>query len=391
MPAFRRRLIDVGDMTIDEPEIHDLLAEQEHLEEEIIHNISRDDDNETLTFRDMAKAATPKWSNRRTPSNTTVVTPLSSPTLPPRTPLAEIFIADDKTPMGPKLKSYRRPIVSTTFQSPSIDNGETPVQQPSSPSVKLSTDSEGSSLSFISPPRIQIQLESQTQEASSSKEASRFSVCTLDLPTTEASIADTPIPSAALGSSVCTLDLPSSTGTLITDTPMPVLNSSASSRMSLDVPVTHARLKPSNDSANRLSVDLQSSFQLHLNSSDTTFDLLNEKMSFFNSKDGMDSFLDNVDIDDSFEGNDFGEIKQLKDLPAKEVISHKGTDSVKDLQKDSPAITGTSPPITHLGICVDISDRPRWGRPPHFNHESSRRVSIHPGSFNVAYILPISL
>jgi hypothetical protein len=52
-------------------------------------------------------------------------------------------------------------------------------------------------------------------------------------------------------------------------------------------------------------VDLQSSFQLHLSSSESTFDLLNEKISFFSSKDDNDSFLHNLENDDSFSDADF--------------------------------------------------------------------------------------
>ncbi|KAF8913044.1 hypothetical protein CPB84DRAFT_1820517 [Gymnopilus junonius] len=342
-PTLRRRLIDVGDMTVDEPEIRDLLAEQEDIEEEIIHNIPGDDDNDTLTFRDMAKAATPKWYNRHPPLNTTIATPLSSPTLPtPRTPLAEVFVTDDRTPVARKLKSYKRAVVSTASKSPSIDHVETRGKHSFSPSAISSTHPEGSSLSLTPPPRIEIQLDN-SESRQVLKDALGSSVCTLDLPSpTGASIVDTLMPSVAFGSSVCTLDLPPPTEALIADTPMPILDSSSSSRMSLDVPMSQARLRPSPpsvDNANRLSVDLQSSFQLHLNSSDTTFDLLNEKMSFFNSKDGLDSFLDNVDIDDSFDRDDLGEVKQFKDLPIKGTTSPKGTDSIKGVEKASPVNT----------------------------------------------------
>ena len=331
VPTFRRRLIDIGDITVDEPDMHDLLAEQVDLEDEIIQNIPNDD-NDTLTFRDMAKAATPKWSHQRPRSDSANATPLSSPTLPtPRTPLADIYVTDDATPVGRKLKSYKRAIASVVPKSPFVDNDELRSKQDSSPIEKSTSDTQDCPSPFMSPPRIEIHPDESEIQETPSKEPLASSVSTLDLPSpTGAPIADIPLPSAALGSSVSTLDLPPTTGSLITDIQMPDLDSSSSSRLTLEAPVNEARLRPTispSDSVNRLSVDLHTSFQLHLSSSDTTFDLLNEKVSFFNSKDSMDSFLGNMDMDDSF---DFGQVKQVKDPSLEGDAAPKAASTYKD-------------------------------------------------------------
>jgi hypothetical protein len=55
------------------------------------------------------------------------------------------------------------------------------------------------------------------------------------------------------------------------------------------------------DNANRYSVDLQSSFQIHFPPHDTTFDLLKDKISFFGSRNEFDSFFNNLEEDSSFD------------------------------------------------------------------------------------------
>lgn len=306
--TLRRRLIDIGDMTIDEPDLRHLLEMEDELEE-LNKHITEDDDGETLTWRDMAKAATPKWSGRHATSFTT---PKASPT--PRTPLAEISFKDETTPMARK-KSYKRQIISGPSKLAQVDvtpERSTPVSSP-----PLNTSSDETSLLPVSPPSIQISgvdIEIQSKD---------------DHTTTSQS--------AALGSSICTLNLPTPTDNLLADTSLPLSVSSLSQSLSqsslspstvMSLPHAQPRLRPDSHSKgstdNRMSIDLQSSFQLHLNSSDTSFDLLNEKVSFFSSKNGADSFLKNLEIDDSFGDDDFSDVKPnvdeempLKNPPAR--------------------------------------------------------------------------
>lgn len=279
--TLRRRLIDVGDMTVDEPDMHDLLAIENELEE-INRNITDNDDGDTLTWRDMAKAATPKWSGRHA---TSIATPKASPT--PRTPLGELSFTDETTPMARK-KSYRRHILPAPSKVASVE---------SPPSSPLAVD---------------FALADKFHKASRNIHTPSASASDITTPTIEISDTDagTPPQSAlcapdALSSSVYTLDLSAHSENLIADSSLPLDISPSSSQSSqspnalLPLPLSQVRLRPHTDTpsnaGNRMSVDLQSSFQLHLSSSDTTFDLLNEKISFFSSKSETDSFLNNID------------------------------------------------------------------------------------------------
>lgn len=278
----RRRLIDVGDMTLDAPDMLDLFVDQDDLEHEINQSVAEEeDDNETLTFRDMAKAATPKWSGRHVTSFTT---PKSSPS--PRTPLVEIPLKDEATPVARK-KPFRRPIQVDSKIS-GVESEATLADTHRIAAPNPSEISERTTMRSIFTPSIEISTDEATPEGKPAMEG--------------------------LGSSVCTLNLPTPSDSLIADTSMPHVVSPPSpqtSRNTLLPPPIHTRLRPTSNSraspstSSRYSVDLQSSFQLHLSSSESTFDLLNEKISFFSSKDDNDSFLHNLENDDSFSDADF--------------------------------------------------------------------------------------
>lgn len=271
--TFHRRLIDIGDMTMDEPSIQDLLEDEEELEQ--LHAIEDDDDGNTLTWKDMAKAATPQWSKRHLASFTT---PKASPSQ--RVPLGELSLREDATPVARK-KPYKRPITSAT----STISEENPT-----PTCTIA----------ILPP-------SPQKEMFSPKETSDSNSDHLPIHATD-----------PLASSVSTLNLPTVTGTSIADTTLPLsmsMNSSQSSQSSIssqspnmptiDIPSPRATLRPIRDVSfdhNRHSVDLGASFQLHLNSSDAICDLLNEKISFLDAKDN--SFLRTLEMD-SFDEDDF--------------------------------------------------------------------------------------
>lgn len=278
----RRRLIDVGDMTLDAPDMLDLFVDQDDLEHEINQSVAEEEeDNETLTFREMAKAATPKWSDRHV---TSFATPQSSPT--PRTPLVEISLKDEATPVARK-KPFRRPIPVESKIS-RVESEATLTDTHRIASSDPSEISESTTIQSISTPSIEISTDEATPEGKPAMEG--------------------------LGSSICTLNLPTPSDALIADTSMPHIEPPPSPHTSPNTllpPPTHTRLRPTSNSragsstSSRYSVDLQSSFQLHLSSSEATFDLLNEKISFFSSKDDNDSFLNNLENDDSFGDADF--------------------------------------------------------------------------------------
>lgn len=296
--TLRRRLVDIGDMTMDEPSIQELLEDEEELEQ--LHAIEDDEDGNTLTWKDMAKAATPKWSNRHATSFTT---PKVSPSQ--RIPLGELSLREGATPIARK-KPYKRPIVSitSTFSEPD------PI-----PTCTIA----------IVPPSPQKEVSSPTSQSnpvtSKSNAISDFNLDHLPVGSSD-----------PLASSVFTLDLPAVTGTSIADTSLPLsmsMGSSESSESSLsslsptlpviDTPPSRATLRPIQGNPldnNRHSVDLGASFQLHLNSSDAICDLLNEKISFLDAKDN--SFLRTLEMD-SFDEDDFEvplpkEAKQIQDF-----------------------------------------------------------------------------
>lgn len=280
---LRRRLIDVGDMTVEDHDIHDFLAaEEDELEAEINHSVTEEEDNDTLTFRDMAKAATPKWSGRKA---ATISTPMSPPT--PRTPLAEIVLAEDMTPLGHK-KAFKHPVMPTPSKLSEVATA--PVVQEVSPS---------SIVDAITAPGISPLLATSAASPDDSFET----ITTANAPESSG------ITQSSLGSSVCTLELSTPPGTLLNDTAIPVFVSPSSPEPFREAPIIHSpsegsRLRPSllnSNNANRYSIDLHTSFQLQLNSSDSTFDLLNDKISFFNASAG------NNTLDVLEEGPSFGD------------------------------------------------------------------------------------
>lgn len=269
-PQLKNRLIDVGNATLDESSINASLIEEDGPEAHLIHD-SDDDENDTLTFRHMTEAATPKWHSRPTPSATSSPSPSA-----PRTPLADLPLERDATPIV-RSKVYRRPVVphlSNLSQVQPITSQEFASESVVKPATPIASQTSGSLI-----PPIYITHD--------------------DLPNSSPE---------SLSSSVCTLNLATPTGTLLTDTSLPVVVSPPPSNSMQDVlPVPsldRSRLRPNpppSVNPNRCSVDLQSSFQLQLESADATFDLLNDKISFLGSKNGMESFFDASEGEDSFD------------------------------------------------------------------------------------------
>jgi len=292
-----RRLIDVGDATVDEPDIKDLLQEEEELDAEIKQSFAvEEDENATLTFRDMAKAATPKWSAQRA---ATWASPKMSPT--PRTPLAEIAPKDEITPMGRK-KTFRRqmPFVSKAHQTNVVTSSDaTP------PAFRNSINVQECSTSLAMPvPTIEISCDTETTNSQCSSKTSEETT-------------------AALESSRSTL--PSDTSAFVSPfslqpTPESAVDTSPQSFESRLRP--NAYLKDSNNS-DRHSVDLHSSFQLHFNPSEATFDLLNDKISFFGSNSGM-NFCEGTSFDDDGFGPTYHEPVNDACAGGQEALSLKG-------------------------------------------------------------------
>lgn len=214
-----RRLVDVGDVTIDDPSMLMMLTDEDHLE-------GADDDDDTVTIS-LPKVTPTRSCFAPSPSTT-------------RTPLGELVLERDITPIA-RTKLYKRPAPLTVAPS----DFTTTVSDVPFASTCVNNQS------ITSLPFLHI---NNTPEITISPDAR--------------------LPDSA-----------------------PIISPPPSSKSFL-------RPHPSNSSSrdrNRCSIDLHASFQLHLQSEETSFDLLNDKVSFFTSSAGMDSFLNAMDADDSFD------------------------------------------------------------------------------------------
>lgn len=258
--VLKRRLVDVGDVTLDDASMLMMLTDEEELDD------IEDDENDTLIFR--VPTATPA---RSAPS--------------PRTPLGEITLEDD-TPVA-RSKVYKRPPPSSSLSS---------TNDSSISSVINAVNASG--ISFASPgpkslPLTSYDLTYDHESLNATDTASQNPIITI-------SSSDT------LSNSLSTLNLNTPIGSLLTDmsrpfetTPPSVPSEGSSSHL-----LTRLRPNPPSTSSrdhNRHSIDLHSSFQLQLQSEESSFDLLNDKCSFFASTNGADSFLNAMEGDDSFD------------------------------------------------------------------------------------------
>ena len=252
--------MDVGDVTVEHPDMNVLLSDE--LEQEISYIVD-DDENDTLTFRDMAKAATPKWSSRHA---TVLETPKVSS---PRTPLSEISLKDELTPLARKIP-YKRQLVPTT---PKNSESACLVFPPS-----ISSGSSSSCPPYTEIPEVRVNNEPVPESSSIPANSLGDSSESLFPRTLNQSI-----PAEML----VTRTLPSS---LVAPAPC-----SAQPR------TRHLSPTSPTDNTNRYSVDLQTSFQIHFPSHDATFDLLKDKIPFFGSGNEFDSYLNNLEGDSSLD------------------------------------------------------------------------------------------
>lgn len=261
--THKRRLVDVGDVTIDDPS---LLHDDHLLDDDLSFN---DDENDTLTFRQMASA---------TPAR---LFPQSPPRSNPRTPLADIALDHDSTPIA-RTKVYRRPVpAAPSSLSRVVDLIPVTVAPQDSPLASVINAVNSSGLSFANTPGRPTRLLDED----------------LGPPQIRISSPD------ALADSLSAMNLETPIGAPLTETTIPPPPSPPALALSVLPPQSQARLRPnppktSSHDPNRSSVDLHSSFHLQLQSTESSFDLLNDKISFFASGSSMDSFLDE---DDSFD------------------------------------------------------------------------------------------
>ena len=310
--TLKRRLVDVGDITVEHPDMNALLSDE--LEQEISYIVD-DDENDTLTFRDMAKAATPKWSSRHA---TILETPKVSS---PRTPLSEISLKDELTPLARK-KPYKRQLIPTTPKG-----------------------SESTCLAF--PPSI------------SSCSSSSCPPSNTEVP--EVRVNDEPQSSSIPANSLGDLSVPRAT-TLNQSIPAETLVTGIVP-LSLVAPVSfpaqprtrHLSPTPSTDNANRYSVDLQTSFQIHFPSQDTTFDLLKDKIPFLGSINEFDSYLNDLEGDSGLDDDILISGTESKiEMDSRERVSSITLDQIRSVVKSDKLIDHPTPLSKDVGeICSE--------------------------------------
>jgi hypothetical protein len=293
-----RRLVDVGDITVQDHSIHLLLD---------------DDDDEPDDENDSFPSTTP-----RPLLKVNDLVPSSSPS--PRTPLAELPVEYDASPVA-RSKTYKRPLLST---QPDPD----PPSRGGSAILSVINEVNSSGLSFASPsPRLRVlSLPQDTNDLTEEVLHSDTSA-----PQIIVSSAD------SLRNSVATLNLENSTSTLITDTVRPFDNAPPTPPENPSQLLPRLRPTLPNSSScdpNRQSIDLHSSFELHLKSGETSFDLLNDRVSFFAPGGDAESFFG----DDSF------------DIEIEEANMEQALDKIKVEEKAAKGETpspGTSRQLSH--------------------------------------------
>ncbi|KAG6899778.1 hypothetical protein C0993_006964 [Termitomyces sp. T159_Od127] len=264
---LKRRLVDVGDITIDDPTTHPMLTEEDELDDSMCA-----DDNDTMTFCIPAV----------TPARDTTVQKATPSHACPRTPLAELSIDCDMTPIV-RTKMYRRNPPSAFTSSDTVLPASSEIS--SFASVIDAVTASGLSFAGCPRPSSDCELGNEDQPAILG-----------EIETPEVTI--TPIDEPSNAVSAFSLEVhPSEKDTLQPGASSPLSESS----ISIEHPRSTLRLSPPKTPPHdkkRHSIDLATSFHLQLQSEEASFDLLNDKISLFASTSSMDSFLDGMEDDD---------------------------------------------------------------------------------------------
>ena len=293
--VLTRRLIDVGDLTTDDPSSLAMLTHEHQLEG------ADEDDDDTQSF--VLPATPPRFP--------------SSPATG-RTPLGELPVQLHTTPVIRTKLAKCPPVFSRPPSSPSLA-ASNPTLFVSSP-LPISQPHPSTDLPPAPP---EIVVTSSTADDSS-----------------------LPLPIDTTNNS-CPLDT-------LSPHPPPSLASTL-----------RPRLKPSTPNPNRCSVDLHTSFQLHLQSEETSFDLLNDKISFFTVANAMDSFLNAMDEDDSF------------DMAIEEANLGKALERLKLQDKGEKGLTCPFP--AHLSVHVLFSSFATG----EFCGDREHKKSLHSGCISI--------
>ncbi|KAF5384847.1 hypothetical protein D9615_001359 [Tricholomella constricta] len=314
--VLKRRLIDIGDMTTEDPSMLSMLIDEEELDDSMC------DENDTMTLPPLP-AATPARVVLASAEHAT----LSNPS--PRTPLGEISLDRDITPIA-RTKMYRRQAPSTFSSS-----GSTIHQSPDNLSIASIANANNATAASLASPG----------PTNSSPKCHNL-IPEDHAPNTKPNDVETPHITISstdeLSSSLSTLHLDTPTGTPLEDTSHPFASpfsqSSEESQSYLHAGLrANSSSKTSSHHPNRRSMDLYSSFHIQLQSEDASFDLLNDKISFFTSTIGTDSFLNSMEEDESFDMvvEEAKLQKAIEKIQQVEAQEKAGKDMVMDTEQQS--------------------------------------------------------
>ncbi|KAG6862183.1 hypothetical protein C0995_004265 [Termitomyces sp. Mi166 len=270
---LKRRLVDVGDITIDDPTIHPMLTEEDELDDSMC------DDDDTMILR----------LSTATPARDITVQKASPSNVGLRTPLAELSIDPDITPIA-RTKMYRRQPPSALASSDII----TPASLESSTFASVIDAVTASGVSFAGPARPSPDHESENEAQPVNVISCDNGIPQITIPSIDEFTNSTPAFSLATPPSE--EDAPQPSTSLL-------LSESSETSISIEHPRTTLRSslsKSSSQDKKRHSIDLYTSFHLQLQSEEASFDLLNDKISLFASSSSMDSFH-GLGEDDSFD------------------------------------------------------------------------------------------
>ncbi|KAJ8508589.1 hypothetical protein ONZ45_g9152 [Pleurotus djamor] len=306
-PTFRKRLVDIGEVTVDEASILALGLDELREEMEDEDELGDDEADTTVMFSEGSKEhlAADNYAYSEP------VTPKASTT---RVPLAELAFENEYTPM---LRASRSPASTDAGTPPTllVETGE--VADSSTPCLEEELDTSED-------PREHLPSTYDASPISPGPDATDTGVeLELESPPHLASATSTPLPPSP------TASLPSSPDASLpvitfSEAPLePPVSDVAPVELPTDCDTSPSQLAPRPriraagsidiDDPRRCSVDLQQSFCLQMQCPDSSFDLLNDKISFLANVSEMEPFLE--EDEDSFT-LDIATLKRHKELPS---------------------------------------------------------------------------
>ncbi|KAG6821371.1 hypothetical protein H0H93_014168 [Arthromyces matolae] len=297
-----RRLVDVGDTSIDDSTMHVMLTEEEELDENMC-----DDDSETLI---LATLKTPMRMQQHSLADTTT-----------RTPLLEI---SDPTPIAPS-RIYKRQVPSTPEVMMVV-----PTETSALSSVINAVNAGGQSFASPFQPHISFDMQNDaqpTKEDLGHDKKPQFKITTLNEVDLLPTVTVDPLPISSKGGST----ILSPVAALINPVALP-----------------NANLRPRGNTfsqnSNRHSIDLCTAFQIQLQSKDASFDLLNDKISFFSTSSSLSSFLDDMEEGDNCHAEQDFETNVASTSPSSQPSAVEGTEESSDSRLPSSQSTPSRSP-----------------------------------------------